>query len=336
MAAYDAKRARTGFATSEMTLNITLAARWMLVQSSDFRLTKLGTLTPLSDTAQKQFVLHYLEWSGLLCYTGIAEFGRHSTADWLSNLLEHEHGERSRDEVIRTIVTEGNRWLGKVPLLDRFHTFTLATFEGKAPLVTLISTFERGGGPVPDNPGRKLMVTHLKPRGPRTIVTGQSPLVTDRPRAELERALARKTDPLHLRLKVALASRSTSGPSNGTVGEACIVSHMLPDGSGEAQVFGNTTASFVPSLIVAGNDLARTVPHAVNQAGTTGPHRLVGATWNRNGEMGVMLGAYREIAKQTGDGWPDYSAGVPKPAVVRYRPGADQPFEVRPSPDDGD
>lgn len=202
-----------------MTQNITLAARWMLLQSSDFRLTKLGTTAPLSDTAQKQFVLHYLRWSGLLSYTGIAEFGRHNTADWLSNLLEHEHGERSRDEVIRTIVAEGDRWLSGVPLADRFHTFTLATFVGKAPLITLISTFEGGGGPVPDNPGRKLMVTHLRPHGPRVIVTGQSPLVGDEARDALKRVLARQTDPLRLRLEVALASRSTSGPSKGTVGE---------------------------------------------------------------------------------------------------------------------
>lgn len=48
-----------------------------------------------------------------------------------------------------------------------------------------------------------------------------------------------------------------------------------------------------------------------------------------------MLGAYRELAKQTGDGWPDYSAGVPEPAVVRYTPDGDPPLEIRLSPNGG-
>lgn len=53
-----------------MTLNITVAARWMMTQSSDFRLTRSGV--PLSDAAQKQVVLHYREWAGVVCYTGVA------------------------------------------------------------------------------------------------------------------------------------------------------------------------------------------------------------------------------------------------------------------------
>jgi hypothetical protein len=54
-----------------MTLNLTLAARWMIVQTSDFRLT-IGPGTPPEETAQKQVVLKYRNWTGLLCYTGIA------------------------------------------------------------------------------------------------------------------------------------------------------------------------------------------------------------------------------------------------------------------------
>jgi hypothetical protein len=39
-----------------MTLNLTLAARWMIVQTSDFRLT-IGPGTPPEETAQKQVLL---------------------------------------------------------------------------------------------------------------------------------------------------------------------------------------------------------------------------------------------------------------------------------------
>jgi hypothetical protein len=50
-----------------MTLNLTLAARWMIVQTSDFKLTT-GPGKPPEETAQKQVVLRYSGWSGLLCY----------------------------------------------------------------------------------------------------------------------------------------------------------------------------------------------------------------------------------------------------------------------------
>jgi hypothetical protein len=55
-----------------VTLNLTLAARRMIVQTSDFRLTT--GRRPVNETAQKQVVLKYRHWTGLLCYTGIAHW----------------------------------------------------------------------------------------------------------------------------------------------------------------------------------------------------------------------------------------------------------------------
>ncbi|ROP33517.1 hypothetical protein EDD30_6504 [Couchioplanes caeruleus] len=66
-----------------MTLNLTAVAPWMVIQSSDFRLT--GTRE--ENAAQKQFVLVYFRWSALLCYTGIAKWRTHDTAAWLTDVL---------------------------------------------------------------------------------------------------------------------------------------------------------------------------------------------------------------------------------------------------------
>jgi hypothetical protein len=101
-----------------MTLNITLAARWLMAQSSDFRLTYKkndGTTGFKSHTAQKQFVLHYPEWSGLLCYTGIANYNQHDTVTWLQQVLVHPPDEQR-------------------PTLGRWHVgrlFLLAPIEGE-------------------------------------------------------------------------------------------------------------------------------------------------------------------------------------------------------------
>lgn len=55
-----------------LTLNVTVASRYLSVQTSDFRLTRGDTGAITSNSAQKQVVLHYMGWSGLLCYTGLA------------------------------------------------------------------------------------------------------------------------------------------------------------------------------------------------------------------------------------------------------------------------
>lgn len=123
-----------------MTLNITTAARWLMSQSSDFRLTAVDVNKKrfiTSDTAQKQIVLHYPNWSGLVCYTGIASFDdghgfKHDTAAWLQQVLEHEPGQkRSTEDVVDLLIREGNTWIGRIPDEYRWHTFTMIAYDEK-------------------------------------------------------------------------------------------------------------------------------------------------------------------------------------------------------------
>src|SRR3546814_7574342 len=95
-----------------MTLNITVAARWMMTQSSDFRLTRGGHL--VSDAAQKQVVLHYRDWAGVVCYTGVASAPGHDTAVWLEQVLTHPSAHRSPAMVVQRLAEEGSKWLSRV------------------------------------------------------------------------------------------------------------------------------------------------------------------------------------------------------------------------------
>jgi hypothetical protein len=122
-----------------MTLNITVASEWITLQSSDFRLTASGTDKALSDCAQKQFVLHYGEWSGLLCYTGVAKWGGHDTAQWLTTLLTNAKGAQTPGQVLDRIKVAGDRWIRWVPARHQRHTFTLATYEAGHARITIAS-----------------------------------------------------------------------------------------------------------------------------------------------------------------------------------------------------
>jgi hypothetical protein len=288
-----------------MTLNITVAARWMMTQSSDFRLTGLTRSgVPLSDVAQKQVVLHYFEWSGLVCYTGIARWGRHDTGAWLEDVLTHEPGQRSARQVVQRLAAEGSKWLSSVPTSYRRHSFTMVAFERRIPHVYVISNFQRGDGRPLSQPLDHFEVDRIRPRGPRCFVTGWADAVTPDQREALQTLLASGTPPESMRLAVALASRDAAQRACGTVGTSCVAAHLLPDGSGEAQVFGNLEGEFIPAMIVTGTNVASFVPPAKTATGASGPTRLVGVTWQSFQNGSAMLGAFRELSNQVGDGWP--------------------------------
>jgi hypothetical protein len=165
-----------------VTLNITPTARWLMAQSSDFRLTSVGEdgkRVIESETGQKQVVLHYPDLSGLVCYTGVAKYrlpGRpsHDTAAWLQKVLEHPADERRRpQDVVDLLIREGSVWLRKIRPEDRRHTFTMITYDEKAkPHVYVISNFERPGQPSKPTGADKLFCTPIRPRGPRCALPG--------------------------------------------------------------------------------------------------------------------------------------------------------------------
>ena len=161
-------------------------------------------------------------------------------------------------------------------------------------------TSSAGGPPLSDT-----VVSRVRPRGPRCYVTGLAAALIESQRRALEVLLASNPQPERLRRAVANESRAASRRASQGVSEACVAAHLLPDGSGEAQVFGNLAAPFIPSMIQKGSNVANFVPTAIQQSGLQGPVRLVGITWTANGAMMGTVAAFRPLANQTGSGWPE-------------------------------
>ena len=273
----------------------------MIVQTSDFRLTVDGR--PPEETAQKQVVLKYRHWTGLLCYTGIARWFGHDTAQWLTRILTHGPGEqRQPREIVDTLVNQGG-WLKRVHADRRRHTFTLALFANKLPWVWMISNYQRAGQKNLPQPLDHFVVTCHRPRPSRVYPTGWTDAVDDTDRRELLELLSSERDPLALRRSAAHISRRCAGKSQDMVGENCVVAHLLPDGSGEVQVFGNPEEEFVPTMIMNGENVAKFAPIVFREAGATTPHRFTGATWTRSGEPVAMVAGYRDVANIDQPGW---------------------------------
>lgn len=277
-----------------MTLNITPVARWLMGQSSDFRLTSNGKL--VSDCAPKQAVLHNAGWSGLICYNGVAKYRSHDTAKWLENLLQHEWGEyQSPKQIVELLMIEGNTWLRKIPVEHRLHTFVMITYENENPFVYLISNYERPGQPNLPAPADALFVRRIRPRGPRCIVTGQAHAVSEESRQALLEVLAHvPPSPDDLRGAVAEANRKAAALAGGTVSEACVVAYLTPDGSGQMNVYGDVQGEFVPPLILSGQSMSSHFADALQKLGATGPHAVDGAGWPANRPPAIgqpLLGA---------------------------------------------
>jgi hypothetical protein len=261
-----------------MTLNITVAARWLMAQSSGFRLTSVenGKRVTKSHTAQKQVLLHYPDWSGLVCYTGVAKhrtpgFSR-DTAAWLQKVLAHPANERrSPRDVVNLLINEGSVWLRKIPPEDRRHTFTMITYDQREkPHVWVISNYERPDQPDFPEPDEKPFFTPIRPRShPRCIVTGWDQAVTKEQKTALTELLAHKPPRDQLSDAVALTNREASAKAEDTVSKECIVATLSPDGSGQIMVYGDLPEEFLPILILCGNDLSPNVSDAMTQQGLT-------------------------------------------------------------------
>ena len=266
-----------------MTLNITVAARWLMGMSSDFRLSSNGK--PLSDCAPKQAVMHNAGWSGLLCYNGVAQYGKHDTAAWLEEVLQHEWGtQRSSQQIVDALMKEGNAWLSRIPAKHRRHTFTMATYEDGNPFVHVISNYERPGQPDLPTAAKTLFHRRIKPRGPRCIVLGQDQAVSEQKRKHLEDALAvQPPSPESLREAIAKANREAAPLAEpNTVSEACVVAYMSRDGSGQMNVYGDVIGEFMPPLMLSGMPLAEQLRASMAQVGAVGPQSVGGIGWPAN------------------------------------------------------
>src|SRR3546814_17714127 len=111
------------------------------------RSTRTDTLFPYTTLFRS---LHYRDWAGVVCYTGVASAPGHDTAVWLEQVLTHPSAHRSPAMVVQRLAEEGSKWLSRVTSAHRLHSFTMISYELGRPRVAVISSFERAGGePLP-------------------------------------------------------------------------------------------------------------------------------------------------------------------------------------------
>lgn len=286
-----------------MTLNITLASKWAVYLSSDFKLSrKSGPRAVIQNMPQKQSVLSYFAWVGLLAYSGIAVYNSHDTVRWLTRTLTHPLGERSQNMVLRALREEGNNWIARIPAPMRWHTFTMVVFDAKGPRVVYVSTYQRAGGYDLAMPRPKFFTSSYRPSAPWFGATGSGAKhISQDDRTMLLDMLKANEPPLAIREAVAQVNANTAPRTSNEVSEQCVSAHLLPDGSGEMQVFGDIDKPFIPMVIVGGTNSADVVPDILADAGEgTTPHRLVGMTWTSNrgpkGNRAVgTAAAYRKV-----------------------------------------
>jgi hypothetical protein len=307
-----------------MTLNITLAARWLMAQSSDFRLTcrkKDGTAGIVESAAQKQFVLHYPEWSGLLCYTGIAKHDKHDTVEWLQQVLTHPGDEqRGPRDVADAVASQASSSLRSIPKKHRRLTFTLIAYDRRErPHVWVISNYQSIDSPDLPAPADKFNISHDGPRSDiRCIVTGWDRAVTHGQRSELEDLLRHKPEPEKFSDAIGLVNRdaSSSPESNDTISKECVVATLLPDGSGEVLVYGNLPKQFIPTFIMNGMIPSLAIPEAKTAVGQGQMLSVVRwaerrLTLEHVNRVSAVFSHFRPIS---GYKWPDDPDATPWPA----------------------
>lgn len=312
-----------------MTLNITPVARWLMIQSSDFRLTSIrnGKRVIESHTAQKQFILHYPKWSGLVCYTGIATYDdgrgfRHDTATWLQSMLEHPPDQqRSPEDVVR-VLREANTWLRRIRADQRFHTFTMLAYDKKGvPRVWVLSTFERPGQPPKTVGEDDLLCTRTRVSGPQCIVTGWAPAVSKAQKDAILDELAHAPDRDDMSAAVAIVNREASANAADTVSPECIVAALSPDGSGQVTVYGSLPKEFLPSVILRGVSLP--IANVLKQQGLT-DQMLDAVSWPpRSQTLGGNTAVAQSFRPISGYKWPDDPTATPRkkvPVKVDFKP----------------
>lgn len=133
-----------------MTLNLTIANRWGIWQSSDHRLTDAKTGKVVDDYSVKHLILRCPDGAALLCYAGIGRVNGLDLSDWLRETLRGET--RSLDQSFILIRENATRDLA--PLLrtqNIQHMFSIGAFLKANPWVVQIRNFGPRGGAVLDH-----------------------------------------------------------------------------------------------------------------------------------------------------------------------------------------
>ncbi len=216
-----------------VTLNITLAMRHRIFQTSDFRLLDADTGTVAPEPSGKAAYLLYDTFNGLLTYTGIARALRRDTMDQVLRWLE-TIGERPLAGVLAGIADHATQWLVRIQRsTGRVYPLTIvvAAFDRGAAIVAVASNVESVADQRANAPTPTCSVSMKRVRDmPFVLVTGQRRAVSRADRRRLQRAADEyRQRPEAIRRELSNTNRRAAESSHA-ISTDCSVMSLTPDG----------------------------------------------------------------------------------------------------------
>lgn len=130
-------------------------------------------------------------WFATVCFNGVGRTDTVEVSSWLSDACRATTREDSLDEFLRRLQS-ADSWLSSASPQNRRHSFIIASFSGRAAIVSMVSNYERFDGPPATVAAARLAIYQFRPTRAQTFVSGQ-PQEILRPTRRLLAALASET-----------------------------------------------------------------------------------------------------------------------------------------------
>jgi Tfp pilus assembly protein PilF len=214
-----------------MTLNITVVTEKRIYQSADYRLTDLSTGRKYDDARnQKNFVVAGDMWLATVCFNGVGRTANFEVSRWLSDVCSATTREESLDEFLARLQS-ADSWLSNAAPRNRRHSFIVAGFAGRTPIISMVSNYERFDRPPAVDGARRLTIHQLRPTRPQAFVSGQTKEIA-RPRRRALATLAEETTDVE-RVFTALARVNREvAKYNEFVSPSCFTTYVQRTGEG--------------------------------------------------------------------------------------------------------
>ena len=209
-------------------------------QSSDYRLTDLATRRPIEDQFGSKQLAHLASiWSAQISFTGFAQIGQRKTRDWILECLRRQPQSADAATALSALASRAAVELRCVRWKDWFLTIVATVRERSATRLFVVSCIDRPAKPPLNQPLDHFEVSEVSTATPRVLIFGSRRAVTNADRKLLKQLSRSTLDQAEIRRALARINVRSAIRSNGTVGEACLVTSAA-DGSSASENYGRT------------------------------------------------------------------------------------------------
>ena len=231
-----------------MTLNLTVTTRRCIYQSADYRLIDLNTGTAVDFETQKIVLVNTFKWNATVCFAGVGRTHNLDVGEWLAERVASIQPDDPFERLLDELLTAKN-WLSAVPAPYNRHSFSVGAFVGSEPVFALVSNFEQPSGLAAPTASLNLSVFELRPRKPKTFVSGQKQSVTRPERKRLADLAARDPEPQRMYAALVDVNRGAAMRSN-FVSPACFTAHVRLTGGGGGRPHDIGNRPFLPRFAI--------------------------------------------------------------------------------------